>query len=50
MEIILKLIVAVYALAIAMQIKGYMTSIKVPKTEVDKATPEAGFMTPQKSL
>jgi hypothetical protein len=45
MEIILKLIVAVYALAIAMQIKGYMTSIKVPKTEV-----AAGFMAPQNSL
>jgi hypothetical protein len=37
MEIIIIMVVAVYALAIAMQLKGYMASVKAPKAETDKA-------------
>jgi hypothetical protein len=50
MEIILIMVVAVYALAIALQLKGYLASLKAPKAETDQVTPEAGFMTRQKSV
>jgi hypothetical protein len=49
MEIIIIMVVAVYALAIAMQLKGYMASVKVPKAETDKAALEASYMTAPKS-
>jgi len=49
METILILVVAVYSLAIALQLKGYLASVTVQKAEIDKAALEPSFLAPQKS-
>jgi hypothetical protein len=50
MEIILIMVVAVYVLAIAIQLKGYRASIKVPKAAIEKLTLEACSLAQQESM
>jgi hypothetical protein len=50
MKFVLILIVAVYVLAVLVQLRGYMTSINKTNTEVDKFDADVSFMTPQKNV